>query len=100
MKVRIIDNLFQNTIGSLNLSNYIGHVLQVNSKGYKEGSLNVEFPHCIGTVTIYKGEYEIIEVREDLDSYFRKYQREYNFCNDDVVDFLLEHRDEIIEILR
>lgn len=100
MRVRIIDNLFTNTIGSLNLNNYIGQVMLVHSQGYKEGSLNVIFPNCVGVVTIYEGEFEVIDLKGDLDNYFRNHQREYNFCNDDVVDFLIDHREEIVNILR
>lgn len=104
MRVRIVKNLFpKNAIAGLNLSNYIGIELPVYSEGDKEGSLNVIFPYGIGIVTIYKGEYEIIKddtnIQRELDNYFRNNQREYNFCNDDVVDFLIEHRDKIVEIL-
>lgn len=99
MRVRIIKNNPRFT-GILSIENYIGQVFDVVNKR-PSGKVDVCFG-SIGTMTISEDEYEIIKdnVKNDLDDYFKNYQRKYNFCNDDVVDFLLEHRDEILKILR
>ena len=102
MRVRIIkDKLPENSTSELNLNNYKGKVLNVHSKGDIDGSLNVEFDDWIGIVTIYKGEYEIINTRSELESYMNKYPIEKNLCGgSNFVSFVMNHRKDLVDILK
>lgn len=104
MKVKIVRSNYPTPgIPNLNLNNYIGEVFPVHSK-CDNGMMRVDFGCGIGVINVYEGEYEIVEddseTQKRLDNYMRHYQRKYNFCNDDVVDFLLEHRGNIVDILK
>lgn len=100
MQVRIIKNNHPNTMAEFDLNNYKGEIFQVVSKGDTEGSLNIDFG-SVGTITIYDGEYEIIDARKGLEDLMRKYPLEYALCGgQNLISFMLERRDELVKILR
>ena len=100
MKVKIIKNAPSSSNAS-DISKYIGKIYTVeNDKVYDDGSIGVDFDDINGSVKVYKGEYQIIE---DINKELLKFVSE-NCPEDvyyqDILDFILEHRAVLVDLLQ
>jgi len=100
MKVKIIANAPSSSTAS-DISKYIGKVYTVeDDRVYDDGSIGVCFNDENGSVKVYKGEYQIIE---DIDKELLKFVSE-NCPEDvyyqDILDFILEHRIILVDLLQ
>jgi len=99
MKVKIIANAPSSST-ALDISKYIGKVYTVeNSEVYNDGSIVVDFGDTNGSVKVYKGEYKIIE---DIDKELLKFVSENcpeDIYYQDILDFILEHRLVLVDLL-
>lgn len=98
MRIRILKNMYPTNIKGLydinQLSGEIFDIISNDIYGNITIYLNSE------ELTLYKGEYEVLSVRDDLEHYMRKYPLEYNLCGgSNFVSFIMNHRKDLVDIL-
>ena len=100
MKVKVIANAPSSSNAS-DISKYIGKIFTVeDDRVYDDGSIGVDFGNESGSVKVYKGEYQTIE---DINKELLKFVSE-NCPEDvyyqDILDFILEHRVVLVDLLQ
>jgi len=100
MKVKIIANAPSSSNAS-DISKYIGKIFTIeNDRVYDDGSIGVDFNDENGSVKVYKEEYEIIE---DIDKELLKFVSKHcpeDVYYQDILDFILEHRIVLVNLLQ
>lgn len=99
MRARVLRNLYPSNIEGFydinKLSGQIFNVYSFDDNGNITIILNGE------EMVICKGEYEIISLRRELESYMIQYPLKYNLCcGNNMISFMIEHREDLVKILQ
>lgn len=99
MKVRIIRNNPE-YIETADISEFVGQEFYgKQEQGSNNAIVNFGFPR--GTMTVYEGEYEIIDLKTELVDMIR--QSNVNLFNveiDEIINFVMGNREELIGLLK
>lgn len=99
MKVRIVKN-DPTYNGSASIEQFVGREFYgERQQGTENVIINFGFPR--GTMTVYEGEYEVIDTNEELINMIRESNVDlYNVEIDEIVNFVLGNREELVGLLR
>ena len=98
MKIKIIKNA-PCSMGASNIGKYIGQIFEVETL-HDNGNIGVDFDEGIGAITVYKGEYEIIEdIQKEIKDFVNQYYK-WGIGAEETIEFILENRVALVGLLQ
>lgn len=100
MKVRIIKNNPEFVGTEASIEQFVGREFY---GGQQQGTknVNIDFGYPRGTMTVYEGEYEVIDIVEEL-KYMIKTSNVniFNIEMEEIIKFVMDNREELVGLLR